>query len=143
MSFLRHILIFNIHSEYEAVFTLAESQDFNLNLLSIDKLKLPYWLMNSQELESLFIESNENNSYNQISMFKQAVIFNKMKHEKRLKLLFVNFTWRKYSAKKMKGMKWKDPTSFKLKNYKLKLKTKIMQNELLVVYFTQKKEMIP
>ncbi|CAK6481075.1 ATP-binding protein [Peribacillus castrilensis] len=75
-----HILIFDIHSEYKSAFTLDEEQEFTLNNLSVDKLKLPYWLMNSQELESLFIESNENNSHNQISMFKQAVILNKEKH---------------------------------------------------------------
>ena len=36
--------------------------------------------MNSQELESLFIESNELNSHNQISQFKKAVILSKEKH---------------------------------------------------------------
>ena len=75
-----HIVIFDIHSEYSAAFSLAEEQKFTLNNLSLDKMKLPYWLMNSEELESLFIESNENNSHNQISMFKNAVIFNKAKH---------------------------------------------------------------
>ncbi|MHA6530073.1 ATP-binding protein [Paenibacillus sp. BAC0078] len=75
-----HIIIFDIHSEYSAAFTLTEEQNFTLNNLSVEKMKLPYWLMNSEELESLFIESNENNSHNQISMFKNAVIFNKEKH---------------------------------------------------------------
>jgi len=75
-----HIIIFDIHSEYSAAFTLAQEQNFTLNNLSVDKMKLPYWLMNSEELESLFIESNENNSHNQISMFKNAVIINKEKH---------------------------------------------------------------
>ncbi|KJV37620.1 ATPase [Acinetobacter brisouii] len=36
--------------------------------------------MNSEELESLFIESHEANSHNQISQFKNAVILNKKKH---------------------------------------------------------------
>ncbi len=36
--------------------------------------------MNSQELEELFIESNEMNSHNQISQFKKAVILSKEKH---------------------------------------------------------------
>ncbi len=43
-------------------------------------MHLPYWLMNSEELESMFIESNEENSHNQVSQFKQAVILNKEKH---------------------------------------------------------------
>ncbi|DAA80984.1 MAG TPA: ATPase [Cyanobacteria bacterium UBA10660] len=73
-----HIIIFDIHSEYANAFKLMESEKFNLNLLSIDNLKLPYWLMNSEELEDMFIESNDQNSYNQVSQFKSAVIKNKI-----------------------------------------------------------------
>ncbi|MEK4283829.1 ATP-binding protein [Ureibacillus sp. FSL K6-0165] len=75
-----HIVMFDIHSEYAAAFTLQDNQNFTLNNLTIDNLKLPYWLMNSEELEALFIESNESNSHNQISIFKQAVILNKEKY---------------------------------------------------------------
>ena len=75
-----HIIIFDIHSEYRSAFTLAETESFNLNCLDVEKLCLPYWLMNSQELEALFIESNELNSHNQISQFKKAVILSKEKH---------------------------------------------------------------
>ena len=72
-----HIIIFDIHSEYSSAFTLQEAEQFSLNCLDVEKLSLPYWLMNSQELESLFIESNELNSHNQISQFKKAVILSK------------------------------------------------------------------
>lgn len=75
-----HIIIFDIHSEYKAAFSVQEDQNFSLNVLDVEKLKLPYWLMNSEELESLFIESNENNSHNQISQFRKAVILNKERH---------------------------------------------------------------
>ncbi|MCK4817680.1 DUF87 domain-containing protein, partial [bacterium] len=75
-----HIIIFDIHAEYRAAFSLDEDQDFTLNILDIDNLKLPYWLMNSEELESMFIESNEANSHNQVSQFKRAVISNKERH---------------------------------------------------------------
>ena len=75
-----HIVIFDIHSEYENAFTLLDEQKFTLNCLNVDKLKLPYWLMNSEELEDLFIESREENSHNQVSQFKQAVILNKEKY---------------------------------------------------------------
>ncbi len=75
-----HIIIFDIHSEYRSAFTLEEAESFNLNCLDVEKLCLPYWLMNSQELEALFIESNELNSHNQISQFKKAVILSKEKH---------------------------------------------------------------
>lgn len=75
-----HIIIFDIHSEYRAAFSLEEQQKFSLNYLDVEKLKLPYWLMNSEELESIFIESNEANSHNQVSQFRRAVILNKEKY---------------------------------------------------------------
>jgi hypothetical protein len=75
-----HIIILDLHSEYTSAFKLAEEQQFNLNILTVDKIFLPYWLMSSEELESLFIESHEANSHNQISQFKNAVILNKKKH---------------------------------------------------------------
>ena len=75
-----HIVIFDIHDEYSAAFSLSEEQSFTLNRLDIDSLSLPYWLMNSEELESMFIESNEANSHNQVSQFKHAVILNKERH---------------------------------------------------------------
>lgn len=62
-----HVIIFDIHSEYQTAFTLDKQEKFILNCLDVEKLCLPYWLMNSQELEALFIESNEMNSHNQIT----------------------------------------------------------------------------
>ena len=46
-----HVLIFDIHGEYKNAFP-------DSNHLSIEdgSLKLPYWLLNSEELEDLFIE---------------------------------------------------------------------------------------
>lgn len=75
-----HVVIFDVHDEYTAAFTLDKNESFTLNRLDIDSMRLPYWLMNSEELESMFIESNEANSHNQVSQFKQAVILNKEKH---------------------------------------------------------------
>jgi DNA helicase HerA-like ATPase len=70
-----HIVIFDIHGEYAKAFPQA-------NVLDVKKLVLPYWLMNSEELEELFIESNEQNSHNQLSQFRHAVIENKRKNNK-------------------------------------------------------------
>ncbi|AHK04654.1 MULTISPECIES: ATP-binding protein [Rhizobium/Agrobacterium group] len=75
-----HIVIFDIHAEYAAAFNLEAGEAFTLNLLGVDNLRLPYWLMNAQELEQIFIESNEHNSHNQISQFRHAVVRNKCKH---------------------------------------------------------------
>lgn len=80
-----HIIIFDIHSEYQSAFSLESAEQFSLNTLDVDTLKLPYWLMNSSELEALFIEGNEMNHHNQISQFKKAVILNKEKHNPELK----------------------------------------------------------
>jgi hypothetical protein len=68
-----HIVVFDIHGEYAQAFPEA-------NILGVEQLVLPYWLMNSEELEEMFIESNENNSHNQVSQFRHAVIENKKKH---------------------------------------------------------------
>ncbi|MFT5659917.1 MAG: DNA helicase HerA-like ATPase [Sulfurimonas sp.] len=78
-----HIIIFDIHGEYEKAFPEA-------NVLSIEhnSLKLPYWLMNSEELEDMFIESNENNSHNQVSQFKHTVIMNKKKHNSNVQVTY-------------------------------------------------------
>lgn len=75
-----HIVIFDYHAEYANAFTLHQDEAFTLNLLDVESLALPYWLMNAEELESLFIESNEANSHNQTSQFKYAVIANKIRH---------------------------------------------------------------
>ena len=75
-----HIVIFDIHAEYAAAFRLEAAENFTLNLLDVDTLRLPYWLMNAQELEEMFIESNEQNSHNQISQFRHAVVRNKRRH---------------------------------------------------------------
>jgi DNA helicase HerA-like ATPase len=80
-----HIVIFDIHDEYSAAFALPKDESFTLNRLDIDTLSLPYWLMNSEELESMFIESNEENSHNQVSQFKLAVILNKERHNPAIK----------------------------------------------------------
>ena len=76
-----HIVIFDIHAEYAAAFRLEKAEGFTLNLLDVDTLQLPYWLMNAQELEEIFIESSELNSHNQISQFRHAVVRNKCRHK--------------------------------------------------------------
>ena len=68
-----HVIIFDLHGEYSSAFPAARA-------IGVDTIKLPYWLMNSEELEEMFIESNEQNSHNQVSQFRNAVIENKKKH---------------------------------------------------------------
>lgn len=80
-----HVIIFDIHSEYKAAFELAENERFNINCLDAERLLLPYWLMNSQELAGIFLEGNTATAYNQMSIFKRAVILSKEKHNAGLK----------------------------------------------------------
>jgi DNA helicase HerA-like ATPase len=72
-----HILLFDLHGEYKSAFPKSKKID-------VDNLVLPYWLMNSEELEEMFIESSESNSHNQISQFKSAVTLNKKRHNENL-----------------------------------------------------------
>lgn len=68
-----HIVLFDIHGEYSHAFPEA-------NLLSSTNIRIPYWLFDGDELKDLFIESNEQNSHNQISQFQFAVTENKKIH---------------------------------------------------------------
>lgn len=79
-----HIIIFDIHGEYTHAF------EKNHRYLSIEQssLEIPYWLMNAEELEDFFIESNELNSHNQLSQFKKAVISNKIRHNSGLNVTY-------------------------------------------------------
>jgi DNA helicase HerA-like ATPase len=61
-----HIIIFDIHSEYKSAFPTA-------NFIDISNLILPYWLLNSEELEEFFLDT-EANDHNQRNIFKEAVI---------------------------------------------------------------------
>lgn len=64
-----HIIIFDIHSEYKTAFPDA-------NFLDINNLVLPYWLLNSDELQEMFIDT-EANDHNQRNVFKEAVVENR------------------------------------------------------------------
>lgn len=67
-----HIVIFDIHSEYKAAFPEA-------NYIDISSLVLPYWMLNSDELQELFIDT-EVNDHNQRNVFKNAVVQSRIKH---------------------------------------------------------------
>lgn len=64
-----HVVIFDIHSEYKSAFPEA-------NFLDINSLILPYWLLNSEELIELFLDT-EANDHNQKYIFKEAVVSNR------------------------------------------------------------------
>lgn len=76
-----HVIIFDIHAEYKSAFPSA-------NNLTIDDLILPYWLLNSEELEELFLDAGDNNNYNQASVLRHVITENKRKHNPTLDKIF-------------------------------------------------------
>jgi len=76
-----HIVIFDIHSEYKAAFP-------DSNHIDINNLVLPYWLLNSDELEEILLESGERDNYNQSSIFRKLVTLNKKHHNPKAKKIF-------------------------------------------------------
>jgi len=76
-----HIIVFDLHGEYNTAFPSA-------NQLSADNLVLPYWLMNGEELEELFVESGEFQAYNQVSLLRRIITRNKQKINEDDKVLF-------------------------------------------------------
>lgn len=60
-----HIVLFDIHNEYTSAFPNARN-------INIKNLILPYWLLSSEELEELFLDT-EANDHNQRNVFKEAV----------------------------------------------------------------------
>jgi energy-coupling factor transporter ATP-binding protein EcfA2 len=61
-----HVIVFDIHSEYRSAFPSA-------NFIDVSNLALPYWMLNSEELEEFFLDT-EANDHNQRNVFKEAVI---------------------------------------------------------------------
>lgn len=61
-----HVIVFDIHSEYRSAFPDA-------NFIDVSNLTLPYWMLNSEELEEFFLDT-EANDHNQRSIFKEAII---------------------------------------------------------------------
>ena len=76
-----HIVIFDIHSEYKSAFPDA-------SLLDINNLSLPYWLLNSEELEEILLDTGERDNYNQSSVFRKLVTENKKLHNPTQKKVF-------------------------------------------------------
>ncbi|WP_423595686.1 anti-phage-associated helicase HerA [Roseateles sp. MS654] len=76
-----HVVIFDIHSEYRTAFPEA-------NALDASTLTLPYWLLNSEELEEVLLDTGERDNYNQSAVFRQLVTENKKRHNKGAKNVF-------------------------------------------------------
>ncbi|RYG97660.1 MAG: DUF87 domain-containing protein, partial [Alphaproteobacteria bacterium] len=61
-----HILVFDIHSEYSHAFPKAR-------VIDVENLILPYWLLNEDEMEDMFLESGDHNNYNQEALLRTII----------------------------------------------------------------------
>lgn len=77
-----HVLIFDLHSEYASAFPKAK-------VITVDDLVLPYWLLNEDEMEDMFLESGDNNNYNQEALLRSIITV--AKRIANPKVLKVNF----------------------------------------------------
>jgi len=76
-----HIIVFDLHGEYNTAFP-------NANNIDVQSLRLPYWLMNEEELEELLIESGEMQAYNQASILRRIVTRDKVMRSGDAKVTF-------------------------------------------------------
>ncbi len=77
-----HVVIFDLHGEYSTAFP-------NANLVGVETLRLPYWLMNEEELEELLIErSGEGQAYNQAALLRRIVTHNKIRKSNNPRVTF-------------------------------------------------------
>jgi hypothetical protein len=65
-----HVIVFDVHSEYRSAFPSA-------NFIDVSNLTLPYWMLNGEELEEFFLDT-EANDHNQRNVFKEAIIQDRM-----------------------------------------------------------------
>ncbi len=66
-----HIVLLDLHGEYTPAFSGSA------NIIKIDELELPYWLMNFDEICEMFIEEHEPSAHNQMMIMKEAILDSK------------------------------------------------------------------
>jgi hypothetical protein len=77
------MIVFDLHGEYTSLkfakqLRVAGPDDLNSNDDAI--LFLPYWLLNSDEMQAMFIDRSEFSAHNQVMMFQKIVGDEKLKH---------------------------------------------------------------
>jgi len=77
------MIVFDLHGEYSSLkfakqLRIAGPDDLNSKEEGI--LFLPYWLLNSEEMQAMFIDRSEFSAHNQVMMFQKLVGEEKLKH---------------------------------------------------------------
>jgi len=77
-----NLIVFDLHGEYKSL-TYAKQLRIpgpdELGVSNDELLYLPYWLLNADEMQSMFIDSSSFNAQNQVSKFQEAVVDAKKK----------------------------------------------------------------
>lgn len=66
-----NIIIIDIHNEYHAAFGAG------VNHLPIAELELPFWLMNFEEIQEMFVDDRDADSASQITVLKDLIVASK------------------------------------------------------------------
>jgi hypothetical protein len=66
-----NIIILDIHNEYRSAFGA------DANYLNIAELEFPYWLMNFEELQEMFVDERDEYASSQITVLKDLIIASK------------------------------------------------------------------
>ncbi len=66
-----NIIVIDIHNEYHAAF------GDDANYLPVADLELPFWLMNFEEIQEMFIDSRDEDSASQITVLKDLIVASK------------------------------------------------------------------
>lgn len=66
-----HIIILDLHGEYTSAFINVG------NIIKLEELELPYWLMNFEEIQETFIDENEPYVNNQMMILKESIMDSK------------------------------------------------------------------
>lgn len=80
-----NLVLFDLHGEYRKLSyarRLRIPGPEELGKTSDELLYLPYWLLNAEEMQSMFIDRSEFSAHNQVMVFQDAVIEQKMNYLK-------------------------------------------------------------
>ena len=78
-----NLIVFDLHGEYRELSYASHLRipgPEELGRSDDSLLFLPYWLLNSEELQAMFVDRSEFSAHNQVTVFQDTVIAEKKKH---------------------------------------------------------------
>lgn len=76
-----NLVVFDLHGEYRSLSYARHIRvpgPEDLGKTSTELLYLPYWLLNADEMQAMFVDRSEFSAHNQVMAFQEAVITEKM-----------------------------------------------------------------